>query len=98
MIDIHILITILIIGNIVILYLSIGLVLKEFKSINLPFVKSIYDFSFNMPKFKKGFWTMDFQGKKICSSCKVVFTEKEWEQFEGIPDRCPKCGSRNNIG
>lgn len=85
------------IGCIAIVYLTVGFLLKEFKGVNLPFIRTIYDATF-LSKSNRGFWMMDFQGKKICSSCKTVFTEEEWEQFGGIPDRCPKCGSLNDIG
>lgn len=98
MTDVHILIAITILGYISVAYLGTGMALKEFSGIDLPFIKQIYESSFiAFQKSQVGKWLMDFRGNRICSVCKTVFTEDEWEQFDGIPDRCPKCGSYNNI-
>ena len=96
--DIGILITITIIGYISVAYLGTGMALKAFKGIDLPFIGQVYESSFvAFQKSQMGKWLMDFRGNRVCSVCKTVFTEDEWDKFGGIPDCCPNCGSRNDV-
>lgn len=92
-----VLITITLSGYIALAYLGTGLILREYKGINLPLVGQVYEASMIKPdKPKMGKWK-DYRGRRMCSACKTLFTDEEWARMGNMRDRCPKCGSRNKM-
>ena len=97
MAKLYLLIAFTISGYAALAYLGTGLALKEFKGVNLPLIGRIYEASLvKQEKPNRGKW-MDYRGNRMCSACKTLFTDEEWTRMGNRKDRCPKCGSRNNM-
>ena len=94
-----ILVTITITGFVATAYLGIGMSLKEFEDIDLPFIKYVYkdkETSCNRKSKRKGRW-IGFRDKIMCSNCNTIYADESWADWKHYKNYCPICGSYNKI-
>ena len=97
MIELQLLIIITCTGYAIIAYLGIGIALRAFKGINLPFIEKICSepsYKEKLKQIKIGKWEVCNEGHK-CSQCNTVYNDEVWKSLGDTMNYCPKCGSCN---